>query len=231
MVPFEIMRISVIIPCLNEGEYIAKTLRQVNSLSGNFEVIVVDGGSSDKTYQIAAEFEQVKIFSSPKGRSFQMNKGAEKATGEILLFLHADTFLPENAYNLISTSMCEKGAVAGSFKLRLDQRHWLMNFYCWLSKFNLSFFTYGDHGIFIRKSIFEKIKGYKEIPFMEDVEILKRIKKEGRFKKLNSAVISSSRRFKKIGFFKQVLWDLVLVFLYKSGVSPVKLKMFYKDHQ
>lgn len=224
------MKISIIIPCLNESRYIKKTLQHVLSLQGEFETIVVDGGSSDETLSIAANFEGVKIISSEKGRSIQMNAGASAAKAEILLFLHADTFLPENAFELISHCMGEKGVVAGSFYLKFDDDSRLMNFYSRLSKINHSFFTYGDHGIFIRKSVFQGIGGYKEIPFMEDVEIHKRIRREGRFKKLNAGVLTSARRFRKTGVFKQFTLDLYLVLLYKMGVSPGKLKKFYKDH-
>lgn len=225
------MKISIIIPCLNEGGYIKNTLQHVLSLHGDFETIVVDGGSSDDTLSIAAEFNGLKIISSEKGRSIQMNAGASVAKSEILLFLHADTFLPENAFNLIIECMQDQQVVAGSFYLRFDDNSRFTNFYSRLSKLNHSFLTYGDHGIFIKKSVFQEIGGYKEIPFMEDVEIQGRIKKEGRFKKLNAGVLTSARRFRKTGILRQFTMDLYLVLFYKMGVSPKRLKNFYKDHE
>lgn len=225
------MKISVIIACLDESRYIKNTIQHLLSLQGNFEIIVVDGGSSDNTLSIVAEFNGLRIISSEKGRSIQMNTGAKEAKAEIFLFLHADTFLPENAFELISRCLEEEEVVAGSFYLRFDDDCRLMNFYSRLSKINHPFFTYGDHGIFIRKSVFQEIGGYKEIPFMEDVEIHKRIRREGRFKKLNAPVLTSARRFRKTGVFKQFTLDLYLVLLYKLGVSPVRLKKFYKDHE
>ncbi|MEX2592675.1 MAG: hypothetical protein WD426_07865, partial [Anditalea sp.] len=112
----------------------------------------------------------------------------------------------------------------------LDKDHLLLNFYSWCSKLSMEFFTYGDHAIFIRKTVFEQIGGYKKIPFMEDVEIQKRLRMAGRFKKLDSAVTTSARRFEKAGTIKQFLIDLLLILSFKIGVSPLKLKKFYKDH-
>lgn len=224
------MTISIIIPCLNEGAYIQKTLEHVNSLPGNFEIIVADGGSKDDTIKLVQEFESVKFISSEKGRGKQMNKGATIANGEILLFLHADTFLPENAYRDIVRYMQHKKNIGGSFYLKFDEEHLMLNCYSWCSRSNFEFFTYGDHAIFVRKEIFEQIGGYKEIPFMEDIEIQKRLRRAGRFRKLNTGVITSARRFQKTGTVKQFAIDVLLVFAFKSGVSPAKLKQFYKDH-
>jgi rSAM/selenodomain-associated transferase 2 len=224
------MTISVIIPSLNEGEFLYKTLEHLISLPGDFEIIVVDGGSKDQTLAVAQKFNRVKLITSEKGRGIQMNQGAEIAKGEILLFLHADTFLPKNAYSSILAYMQHKKNVGGSFYLKLDKNHLLLNFYSWCSKISLELFTFGDHGIFIRKTVFEQIGGYKEIPFMEDVEIQKRLRKAGRFKKLGCAVTSSSRRFKKNGTVKQFFLDLLLLILFKAGISPGMLKKFYKDH-
>jgi rSAM/selenodomain-associated transferase 2 len=230
LVPHESMTISIIIPCLNEAEFIEKTLNHLISLPGNFEIIVVDGGSEDRTISMVKEFPMVKLISSAKGRGIQMNHGAKIAKGEVLLFLHADTFLPGNAYSSVLAFMQNRKNVGGSFYLILDKDHMLLNFYSWCSKLSLEFFTYGDHGIFIRKTVFEQIGGYKDIPFMEDVEIQKRLRKAGRFKKLNSAVTSSARRFEKTGTARQFFLDLLLILSFKLGVSPVKLKKFYKDH-
>ena len=230
MVPDKGMTISVIIPALNEGEYIEKTLKHLFSLEGKFEIIVVDGGSRDNTVEIVQRYNEVTLKFSEKGRSLQMNQGAEAAGGEVLLFLHADTFLPQNAYTAIRKVFESDKAVAGSFFLIFDDSHWFSKVYSRFSRLNLAFFTYGDHGIFIKKEIFQRIGGYKEIPFMEDVEIQNRIKSAGKFKKLNSGVITSSRRFLKNGTMKQFFTDLLLILLFKAGVSPYWLKNFYRDH-
>lgn len=230
LVSSERMTISIIIPSLNEAEFIDKTLEHLIVLPGNFEIIVVDGGSRDRTTSMVKDFPVVKLISSAKGRGIQMNNGARIAKGEVLLFLHADTFLPGNAYSSILAFMQNKKNVGGSFYLKLNKDHMLLNFYSWCSKLSFEFFTYGDHGIFIRKTVFEKIGGYKKIPFMEDVEIQKRLRKVGRFKKLSSAVTSSARRFEKTGTTRQFFLDLLLILSFKLGVSPDILKKFYKDH-
>ncbi len=230
MVSLQGMTISVIIPALNEEHYIAQTLSQLQSLRGNFEVIVVDGGSADATMAIVAGFKDVKLISSPKGRAVQMNKGAALAKGDILLFLHADTILPHNAYAAVAKHMEKSGNIGGSFYLKMDKEHPLLQFFSWCSKLSFEFLTYGDQGIFVRKTVFHAIGGYNPLPFMEDVEIQKRLRRVGKFKKINAAVTTSARRFEKRGTLKQMFLDVLLVAAYKVGVTPQRLKRFYKDH-
>jgi len=230
MVSLQGMTISVIIPALNEENYIAQTLSQLQSLPGNFEVIVVDGGSADLTLAIVAGFKDIQLISSPKGRAVQMNKGAALAKGDILLFLHADTILPQNAYAAVAKHMEKSDNIGGSFYLKMDKEHPLLRFLTWCSKLSYEFLTYGDQGIFMRKTVFHAIGGYKPLPFLEDVEIQKRLRRAGRFKKLDAAVTTSARRFEKTGTLKQLFLDVLLVAAYKVGVTPQRLKRFYKDH-
>ncbi len=224
------MKISVIIPCLNEEDYLEKTLKHMQGLQGNFELIVVDGGSSDKTLNIAKSFDRVQATVAQKGRANQMNHGAQMASGEILLFLHADTFLPSNAYRSITEHLQKSGYIGGSFMLKLDKEHPILRFYTWCSRLSWEFFTYGDHAMFMKKQIFQHIGGYRSIPFMEDVEIQKRLRKAGKFRKLQISVTTSARRFEQTGTIKQLVADVLLVGLYKLGVAPSRLKKFYKDH-
>lgn len=224
------MTVSVIIPTLNEQHYIKKTICCLKSLSGSFEIIVVDGGSEDATVEIVGAHRDIQLLVSKKGRAHQMNRGAALAKGEILLFLHADTLLPANAYPKIIAHMEKTNTIGGSFYLNLDKKHHLLRFYSWCSKLSLEFFTYGDHAIFVKKNVFDSIGGYKPFIFMEDVEIQKRLRKAGKFKKLNAAVTTSARRFEKTGTFRQLLLDVILVAAYKLGVPPDRLKIFYQDH-
>lgn len=224
------MRISIIIPALNEGKCIAEVLEHTLKLEGHFEVIVVDGGSHDRTVEVAKGFEDVTVLQSAKGRAIQMNYGARKASGDILLFLHADTFLPKNFYTAILNLCNRENVIGGSFRLKMNDSHFIFKFYKWCSQFSLEFFTYGDHALFMKTETFKFINGYQNIPFMEDVEIQKRLRREGKFQKLTSEVITSNRRFQKNGVFKQLLVDTVLVILFKLGVSPEKLKRFYPDN-
>ena len=224
------MKISIIIPTLNEEKYIKKALDHILLISGNFEIIIVDGGSKDQTLQTAKKYNSVKVISSEKGRAIQMNSGAKIAGGDVFLFLHADTLLPNNAYNSIEAHLHNPDITGGSFKLKLDKRHPILKLYSWCSKLNVAFFTYGDHAMFFRKTIFEKIKGYKNIPLMEDVEIQNRVRKTGKFKKLDVFVITSARRFEKYGTLTQLTVDVLLVTAFNFGLSPRILKRFYKDH-
>lgn len=223
------MLISIIIPALNEEKIIAEVLEHSLNLTGHFEVIVVDGRSQDQTYEIARSFKTLKVLQTSPGRARQMNFGAQHALGEVLLFLHADTFLPEDAYACITEICKNQHIVGGSFKLIIKNPHPVFKFYSWCSQFSLEFFTYGDHGIFIKKETFTKINGYKNIDFMEDVEIQKRLRRQGKFKKLESYVTTSNRRFQKNGVIKQMVLNTVLVLLFKLGVSPNRLKRFYPD--
>ncbi|WP_127846119.1 TIGR04283 family arsenosugar biosynthesis glycosyltransferase [Psychroflexus aestuariivivens] len=223
------MLISIIIPALNEENYITEVLAHSLKLQGDFEIIVVDGGSSDNTFEIAKGFKEVQVFRSPRGRASQMNYGAALAKGEILLFLHADTILPDNAYSSIVDLCQDKKVSGGSFRLIMNGSHLFFKIYKYLSHFSLEFFTYGDHAMFIKSKVFKKINGYKEISFMEDVEIQKRLRREGKFKKLKTYVITSNRRLKNNGVTKQLIVDLILVGLYKVGIHPDSLKRFYPD--
>ncbi len=230
MVQDQDLKISIIIPCLNEAGFIEKTLERCLKLQGNFEIILVDGGSTDHTVNIAKKISYIKIFIAEKGRAKQMNYGSKKAEGDILLFLHADTFLPENTFNLIHRQFKKPETVGGSFRLKFDKPHRFLNLYTWFSRFSLEFFTYGDHAFFIKKEIFDTIGGYKFIPFMEDIEIQKRLRKKGKFKKVKEYVVTSGRRFEKNGTTKQLVIDVILVCLYNLSISPRQLKQFYADH-
>jgi rSAM/selenodomain-associated transferase 2 len=224
------MLISIIIPTLNEEKAIAEVLEHTLWLEGHSEIIVVDGGSQDQTLELAKSFEKINVHQSSKGRAAQMNHGASRATGDIFLFLHADTYLPKTYYNDLIQLMEYHEIIAGSFKLKMDKKHPIFKFYEWCSRFSLEFFTYGDHGMFIRADVFNNIGGFKSIPFMEDVEIQKRLRQKGQIKKLDTFVMTSSRRFQKNGVTVQLIIDTLLVIAFKIGISPNRLKRFYPDH-
>ncbi|MBZ9777379.1 TIGR04283 family arsenosugar biosynthesis glycosyltransferase [Psychroflexus sp. CAK8W] len=224
------MLISIIIPALNEEKLITEVLKHTLKLPGHYEVIVVDGGSLDKTLEIVQKFKNINVLQSKKGRAVQMNYGAGHAKGDVFLFLHADTFLPKTFYNDVLALMQNPKVIGGSFRLKMDDSHPIFKFYRWCSQFSLEFFTYGDHGMFFKAENFQNINGYKNIDFMEDVEIQKRIRKHGLFKKLKSSVQTSNRRFAKKGVIKQLVIDTLLVFFFKIGISARRLKRFYPDN-
>jgi len=222
--------VSIIIPCYNEANYIEATLKQCFSQCGDFEIIVVDGNSTDNTAKVVGNYPSVQLIFSIKGRFNQLNYGAEAAKGDILLFLHADTLLPPKAIVSISKAFENERVIGGSFYLEFDKSHVLLSLYSMLSKINHSLFTYGDHAIFMSKKTFSEIGGFKKLSFMEDAEIQKRARKKGDFIKLNLGVKTSTRRFEKYGFSKQFFQDMLFAILFKLGVDPEKLKRYYPDH-
>lgn len=219
--------VSVIVPVLNEAAGIASFLRSLLIHAGSFEVIVVDGGSSDGTPSLVERFRQVTLTRTGPGRARQMNEGAAKARGEILLFLHADTCLPQHWCVHIQQVMADNDVVAGSFSLAFDRRSFLLGMYSRFSRINHVFFTYGDQGLFVRRAAFCALKGFKEIPLMEDVEIQTRLRNMGRFVKIPIPVITSARRFVRGGIIRQQVRNIALVGLFHAGVAPRTLKRFY----
>lgn len=222
--------ISIIMPVLNEEKNIEGAFQNVSTLKGDFELVVVDGGSTDKTREIAERHGAVIL--SDKGRAKQMNAGARRAKGDILLFLHADSRLSPHALSEIERSLNNgKEIVGGALKFYLDDGSppfKLLSFFSNL-RANISKTYTGDFGQFIRKSAFDKIGGFNEIELMEDIDICKRLKKEGKLVQVNAKIISSSRRFKKQGILKTWIHMQVNRFLYFIGTPPVRLSEFYED--
>ncbi len=212
-------KISVIVPTYNEESAIYSTLEDLFLHHQPDEVILVDGGSNDKTVSLASEW--AKVVSSPKGRAHQMNEGAKKATGDILLFLHADTRLPEKGLRSIK-AVVNQGAKAGRFRMRFDDRHWLLRFYEIYTRFH--FFSYGDQGFFVTKDIFQRLGGFNEnVPF-EDIDFYKRLRGLTAPLIIKDAVITSARRFCGVGCLRQKFINLFLVGLYYSGFDVFALK-------
>ena len=220
--------ISLVIPTLNEAAHLGSSLDSLEAQPGEFEVIVADGGSSDGTLEILAGYEDVRVCHSAPGRARQMNQGARAAKGEVLLFLHADTLLPPRGLELIRRAIQKPGVLAGSFFLRFDHQSPVLNFLSQMSRINLGILTYGDQGLFIRADWFKKHRGFADIALMEDIEIQRRLRKQGRFIKIQHPVTTSARRFLKNGIIRQELLNIGLVALYYAGMSPTRLKRIYQ---
>jgi len=223
------MRISVIIPVLDEEKTIASTVNNVRSL-GAEEVLVVDGGSTDRTGEISEQAGATVLFGL-KGRACQMNRGAQEATGDILLFLHADTRLPPSAFDDVKLALEDPEFVGGRFDVKLDGHRWglrvvgaMINVRSRLTKV-----ATGDQAIFVRRRIFEELGGFPDIPLMEDIAFCSALKRKGKVACLRSRVITSARRWEVEGVWRTVVRMWTLKLLYLAGVSPMKLKQYYAD--
>ncbi|MBI4782444.1 MAG: TIGR04283 family arsenosugar biosynthesis glycosyltransferase [Oscillatoriophycideae cyanobacterium NC_groundwater_1537_Pr4_S-0.65um_50_18] len=226
--------ISVIIPALNEAAMIQGVLRSLQQQP--VEVIVVDGGSQDDTVALAqteaslqAPLGGIKIITAAPGRAKQLNAGAAIATGEILLFLHADTRLPPDFPALVQQAL-EGGAIAGAFALRINAAlpglrlvEWGVN---WRSR-RLQL-PYGDQAIFLPAALFHAMGGFAELPIMEDFELVRRLQKRGRIATVEAPVLTSGRRWQKLGVFKTTLMNQGAIVAYSLGVSTDRIAQWYR---
>jgi uncharacterized protein len=225
------MKISVIIPVLHEGEKINETLDSIKSSAADVshEIIVVDGDSSGDTIAHISDLNVITL-TAPRGRASQMNAGATKACGDILLFLHADTLLPSKAFPKIVAALSDKRFIGGAFDLEIQNRRWIFRAIgqaaSW--KYRLTRVPYGDQAIFMHKSYFKNIGGYAAIPLMEDVELMRRVKRQGwRINILPEAVTTSSRKWENDGVFHTIMRNWIIQSLYLFGVPADRLVKYY----
>lgn len=221
------VRISIIIPTLNEARIIADLARELAALASCAEVIVADGGSLDVTVATARACGLL-VTQAPRGRGTQMNAGARLATGEVLLFLHADTRLPTEALALIESALANPRVCGGNFSLRFAGEtraaRLLTKIYPLLRWGGM---CYGDSAIFVRREVFEALGGYRDFPIFEDVDLFRRMKRVGRFVRLPACATTSSRRFEGRFLRTFALWSL-LQMLYWAGAPPRWLGRLYR---
>lgn len=223
------MSVSVVIPVLDEGKTIASTLEALRSLAPQ-DIIVVDGGSRDRTVE-ASEQEGVVVLSSPRGRARQMNAGAREASGDVLLFLHADTRLPLSALDDVASALQDPRCVGGRFDVELDGRRWILRLVARMISLRSRWtkVATGDQAIFVRRGVFEDMGGFPEIPLMEDVAFSRALKRKGKVACLRSRVVTSARRWEREGVWRTILRMWLLKLLFLARVSPSRLKRFYSD--
>jgi rSAM/selenodomain-associated transferase 2 len=228
-------KISIIIPVLNEAATIQETLIRLQEAS-EVEVIVVDGGSRDETVAIAkcvgkvlAKSLPINVISTAAGRARQMNAGAAAATGDILLFLHADTHLPIGFDILVRQALQNPGTVAGAFELRINAQLLGLRLIEKMVNMRSRFLSmpYGDQGIFLKATLFHEIGGFPEIPIMEDFEFMLRLRHQGRITLVPAPVLTSGRRWQKLGVVKTTLINQLIIVCYFLGVSPEQLIRWY----
>lgn len=223
------MRISVIIPVLNEAKTIATTLMALQRLKPD-ELILVDGGSNDGTREVCRKFG-MELYPSPRGRARQMNLGGQRGTGDVLLFLHADTRLPPSAFDDIRLALEDPRVVGGRFDLQLDDARLMLRLVGFMISLRsrISKVSTGDQAIFVRREIFAELGGYPDIPLMEDVAFSRALKRRGAVACLRSRVVTSARRWENEGVWSTIFKMWLLKSLYLAGMSPVRLRRYYGD--
>jgi rSAM/selenodomain-associated transferase 2 len=225
----DLSQVSVIIPALNEEEQIAKTLEYVRQCQPH-EVIVVDGGSTDRTTRLAREVG-AKVLKSKPCRARQMNAGAAQADGNALLFLHADTLLPREWLRTIVETLRRPGVAAGAFGFRIGgefrgkaiieravgfRSNWLQR-------------PYGDQGLFLSRALFEELGGFANLPILEDYELVNRLRRHGHVIIVTEPAITSGRRWHHLGFLRTTLINQLVLAGYHLGVPPHRLARLYQD--
>lgn len=220
--------VSIIVPTLNEASQIPDTLRALQALDGEKEILVVDGGSQDETVSIAIAAGAITI-ESARGRGMQQHAGALAARGDVLWFVHADTVPPPAAISDIRAALLDSSVVAGNFGLTFDgpsraARH-MTAIYPTLRWLNL---CYGDSGIFVRRTVYEAVGGFRPFAVFEDLDMLRRLRKAGRFAHLKTRIVTSSRRFEGRNFAGMWLHWTTLQMLYWAGVHPNTLANWYR---
>ena len=229
------MKFSVIIPVLHEAENINTLVNHIHSIGGeaDYEIIVIDGSPSRDTISALRDGGIITI-ASETGRARQMNRGAEAAQGDVLIFLHADTQLPRNAFVKISGALLENTCAGGAFSLGIDTERKSLRFIEWTSNVRVLFtrVPFGDQAIFLRKKYFHEIGGYRDIPLMEDIELMERIRKSGgEIRILREKVKTSPRKWVKGGVFRTTFRNQIIRKLYRLGVSPATLHRIYYDNK
>jgi rSAM/selenodomain-associated transferase 2 len=220
---------SIIIPSLNEDKFLPHVLTHLRKFTEEIEIILSDGGSTDNTIKIAEKLG-VKVYSGKKGKGVQMNRAAESSNGEVLIFLHADTFLPDDAFYLINKFFFTHKTDIATFKMKFDSENILMKIYSWFTKFDSIFTTFGDQVIVVRRSFFNELGRFPNLPIFEDVEFFRKARKSKTIYKLPSFVTTSARRFTKKGILKTQLLNGIYILGYLVGVNPNKIyRKYFKD--
>ena len=222
------MKISIIIPTLNEARCLSETLAQIHQLSPH-ELIVSDGGSYDDTLKIAAKFTR-HVIQGPAGRAIQMNAGAQVATGELLLFLHADSYIKGASYQKMLAAMKKTDVLGGAFSLLIDSDRRALQIINQFANIRSKYLgrAYGDQAFFVKKNVFQKMKGFTEFPICEDLDFYKRLKFLGPVVLLKEEVLTSPRRWINEGIWFTTIRNIVIATLFELGFPPRILTKWYQ---
>ncbi len=219
--------ISIVIPTLNEAEVIVNLIDDLQQMMENVEIIVVDGGSTDSTVERIKD--KINLIQAPRGRALQMNAGAAAASGSILWFLHADCILPHNAEQLLRDTLRDESIIGGGFRWGLLGEKWYYGLvtFCAHIKNLIRRNLFGDMGIFVRANMFNKLGGFANISFLEDVEFNNRLKKQGKTVIVKEIIYSSDRRLLIQGPMRTFFRNHAIKMAYKLGFSLEFLRKIY----
>ena len=223
--------ISVIIPAYNEEKTLPDTLRALFQQPGVFEVIVVDGGSSDGTRPLARDHAGVRLLEAPKGRASQMNAGARAARGEWLLFLHADTLLPENALSRLNQWEADPHYQAGGFTHRFSGDDWRLRLVSLLDNFRCrrTRIIFGDQALFVRRVLFQNLNGFPVQPILEDVAFCQKLVQAVTPVILEDCVITDSRKFVQTGIWRSLYRCMAILTRIELGLPIARSYPFFKE--
>ena len=224
------LKLSVIVPMLNEEAAIAATLDALRVGAPTAEIIVVDGGSTDRSVEIARS-QCDKFLRGPRGRARQMNAGWLQASGDALVFVHADTAVPFTFARDIELALADRRVVGGRFDVAFDIRSRALDLVAMMINLRsrVARSATGDQAIFVRREIFERLGGYADIELCEDVDLARRMRRAGRVACLRSRVVTSSRRWLREGTIRTIVKMWIIKSLFLAGVSPSWLKHRYTD--
>ncbi|HED38704.1 MAG TPA: glycosyltransferase [Ignavibacteria bacterium] len=220
------LKYSVIIISFNEEKNIVPCIKSIKNSRADVDIILSDGGSSDGTIKLALT-QNIKIIYSPQGRGTQFNFGSREANGEILLFLHADTLLPENAFNILDQYFQSDKTQIGTFRLSFDYQSKILKFYSFLSIVDSILTRFGDQCIVVRRSFYKQLGGFNNFPLFEDVDFLRRARGKTKIYSFPANVITSSSSFRQHGLIIQQVRNGLYLILYLLGVSPATLAKKY----
>jgi rSAM/selenodomain-associated transferase 2 len=222
-------RVSVIVPVLDEASNLEWLLPDLAARWPEADVVVVDGGSRDATLGVVARHPAVQCVTARAGRARQMNAGARASRGAVLLFLHADTRLPDGALEAIEHALGDPTVVGGRFDVRFDSRRPIMRVVAWFmnARSRLTGIATGDQALFVRRDVFQTLGGFPEIPLMEDVEFSRRLKRAGHLACLRLRVTTSARKWEQEGPMRTIALMWLLRFLHVCGVRSARLHRYY----
>ena len=225
--------VSIIIPAYNEATCILSVLEPLKHVRGDFEVLVADGSSTDRTREIvrqaAANFPRsLRVVESVRNRAIQCNRATEHASGDVFLFLHADILAPPETVESVEDSLRNPSVIGGNFQIVFDGETPVERFFTWCYRVRRPFgIYYGDSGVFVRREVFERLGGFKPIPIMDDYEFNRRLERAGRTVCLNPPMLVSDRRWRVQGVFPTLFSWVWIQTLYSLGVPAEHLARWY----